>query len=278
MIAAQMRLAAAPMPWPETNATLLVDTHVHLDDASFAADCFAVYQRAQVAGVKWQIIPAVDVASWARIKALTQKYTNLYAAYGLHPLYLQQHNLADLEQLQYWLANNNAVAVGECGLDYYLPDLAKNTQITYFTAQLAIASQADLPLIIHARRAVDDVIKYIRRFSPLRGVVHSFVGSEQQANQLIKLGFYLGFGGPVTYLRAQRLRHLVQILPLERILLETDAPDQPLSTRRGQRNEPAYLSEILTQIAQLRQQSATEIAAITTQNAINLFNLDVSKL
>lgn len=271
MMPAQTKLVAAPMLWPETKPCL-VDSHVHLDDASFAADRLAVCQRAQAAGVKWQIIPAIDIVSWGRIKALTQEYTNLYAAYGLHPLYLQQHNLADLEQLPHWL-DNNAVAVGECGLDYYVPNLAKDTQITYFTAQLAIASQADLPLIIHARRAVDDVIKYIRRFSPLRGVVHSFVGSEQQAKQLCDLGFYLGFGGPITYPRAQRLRRLVQTLPLERILLETDAPDQPLSTRRGQRNEPAYLSEILIQIAKLRQQPAAEIATITTQNAINLFKL-----
>jgi len=251
---------------------VLVDSHVHFDDVSFDPDREIAWQRAQDAGVKIQIIPAVTANGWQNLAAICQHYPGVYPAFGLHPMYVAEHKIEHLQQLTQWLQQPSVVAVGECGLDYFVADLDREQQLYFFTEQLRLAQQFDLPVIIHARRAVDDVIKCLRR-SHCRGVVHSFSGSEQQANQLLNLGFYLSFGGTITYPRAQRLRQLVQILPLERILLETDAPDQPLSTHRGERNEPSYLLEIVHTLAQLRHESPEQVAAVTTQNALTLFGL-----
>ncbi|MEK7991353.1 MAG: TatD family hydrolase [Thiotrichaceae bacterium] len=253
----------------------LIDTHVHLDDMRFEHDRAAVYNRANAAQIKAHIIPAVRATQWHKTREVCQTYPNLYPAYGLHPIYLAQHKTEHLNQLEQWLAQEKAIAVGECGLDFYLKELDVKLQIDFLTAQLAIAQNLNLPVILHARRAVDEMIKYLRRTPNIRGVVHSFIGSEQQARQLIDLGFYLGFGGTLTYERAKRSHRLIQVLPLESILLETDAPDQPLSSHRGERNEPAYLPEVLHSIATLRQQPPELIANVTTQNAIRLFNIQL---
>jgi TatD DNase family protein len=252
---------------------MLIDTHVHFDDASFDVDRDAAYQRACAVQIIMQIVPAIHAEQWATMRDICQAYPHLYPAYGLHPMYLQRHQTAHLHQLEQWLERENPVAVGECGLDFYVKTLDIKQQIQFFTAQLAIAKDFKLPVIIHARRSVDEVIKYIRRAGAMQGVIHSFAGSEQQAKQLIDLGFYLGFGGPITYDRAKRLQRLIQTLPLDALLLETDSPDQPLSTHRGERNEPAYLVEVLQKMANLRQQSVDTIAEATTQNAKRLFKI-----
>lgn len=253
---------------------MLIDTHVHFDDASFDADRDAAYQRACAAQITMQIVPAIHAEQWVTMRDICRIYPHLYPAYGLHPMYLHRHQTAHLHQLEQWLEQENPVAVGECGLDFYVKTLDIKQQIQFFTAQLATAKSFDLPVIIHARRSVDEVIKYIRRAGAMRGVVHSFAGSEQQAKQLIDLGFYLGFGGTITYDRAKRLQRLLQTLPLNALLLETDSPDQPLSTHRGERNEPAYLTEVLQKMADLRQQSVETIAQATTQNAKRLFKIE----
>lgn len=252
---------------------LLIDTHAHFDTDAFTHDRAAALQRAQAAGVQAQIVPAISAATWPQLKAVCQAHTNLFPAYGLHPMCLQAHLDQHLQALDRWLQQEPAVAVGECGLDFYLKALDPKRQTALFVEQLQLAKQHRLPVIIHARRAVDQVYKYLRQVGDTIGVVHSFAGSEQQARQLLDLGYYLGFGGPITYPRAKRLRRLIQVLPLDRLLLETDAPDQPLCGRQGQRNEPAFLPAVLHTIAELRQQSAAEIAAATTQNAIRLFQL-----
>ena len=252
----------------------LIDSHTHFDDVSFDPDRDIAWQRTQDAGVKIQIIPAVTAHGWHKLAAICQRYPGLYPAFGLHPMYVAEHQVEHLQQLVQYLQQPNVVAVGECGLDYFIADLDRKQQLYFFTEQLCLAQQFDLPVIIHARRAVDDVLKCLRRY-PCHGVVHSFAGSEQQANQLLNLGFYLSLGGTITYPRAHRLRQLVQILPLERILLETDAPDQPFSTHRGERNEPSYLPELVHTLAELRHESPEQLAAATTQNALTLFGLSL---
>ncbi|HSR65355.1 MAG TPA: TatD family hydrolase [Xanthomonadaceae bacterium] len=254
------------------SAPALVDTHCHLDDGEFDADRAAVLQRARDAGVMRIIVPAIDAANWPRLRAVCAAEAGLSAAYGLHPLYLPAHRPADLDALREWIARERPVAVGECGLDHFV-ELDHDMQLGYFDAQLRTARDFDLPVIVHARRAVDAVIAAIRRVGGLRGVVHSFSGSPQQAEQLWRLGFLLGIGGPVTYARANRLRGLVAAMPLEYLLLETDAPDQPDATHRGQRNEPARLPRVLAAIASLRGETTTAIAAATTRNARQLFGL-----
>ena len=252
----------------------LVDTHCHLDDGEFDRDRDEVIARAREAGVRRQIVPAIDAASWPKLREVCAQDEGLHPAYGLHPLLLDRHTDAHLDELRGWIERERPVAVGECGLDYFVEGLDPERQQHYFDGQLKIARDFDLPVIVHARRAVDAVIASIRRVGGLRGVVHSFSGSEEQARQLWKQGFLLGLGGPVTYDRANRLRRLAASMPLQFLLLETDAPDQPDSGIRGQRNEPARITRVLETIAELRGVDTEEVARATCVNAERLFALN----
>jgi TatD DNase family protein len=249
----------------------LVDSHCHLDAAEFDTDRDAVIARARDAGVARQIVPAVDAAGWPKLRDIGSRDAGLFPAYGLHPMYLDAHDREHLPLLREWIERERPVAVGECGLDYFIEGLDRDAQSHYFDGQLRLAREFELPVIVHARRAVGAVIAAIRRVGKLRGVVHSYSGSIEQAQQLWELGFLVGLGGPVTYDRANRLRKLAATMPLEYLLLETDAPDQPDAGIRGQRNEPARLADVLAVIAQLRGEEAAAIAAATTANAERLF-------
>lgn len=251
----------------------LVDSHSHFDAADFDADRALAHARALAAGVEAQVVPAVDASGWPNLKAICAAFPGLHPAYGLHPMYLDAHRPEDLTQLRGWIERERPVAVGECGLDFFVKGLDADVQQLYFDAQLRLAREFDLPVIVHARRAVDAVIASIRRIGGLRGVVHSFSGSAEQGAQLHKLGFLLGIGGPVTYERANRLRGIVAAMPLEQLLLETDAPDQPDANHRGERNEPAYLTKVLEVVAELRGVPEGNVAAATSANAERLFNL-----
>lgn len=253
---------------------MLVDSHVHLDDDAFVVDRDAVIGRASDAGVDTMILPAVDAASWPRIQGLCANHRGLFPAFGLHPMFLARHAPEHVDALSTWLDNGNAVAVGEIGLDFHVATLDRDRQRHYFTRQLQLAHERKLPVIVHARGALEEVILTLRRTGGLHGVVHSFSGSGQQARQLWDMGFCIGIGGPVTYERAQRLRRIVAQMPIEFLLLESDAPDQPGAAHRGQRNEPAHIIEVLRCIAALRDEPEAAIAAATTANARRLFDLD----
>lgn len=256
---------------------MLVDSHCHLDAEEFDGDRGAVISRAQAAGVTRQIVPAVAAAGWPKLRALCATTPGLFPAYGLHPMFLAQHRPEHLTALREWIERERPCALGECGLDHYVDGLDTDAQLAYFEGQLHLARSFDLPLIVHARRAVEAAIAAIRRVGGsgggLRGVVHSYAGSPEQAAQLWKLGFLVGLGGPVTYARARRLQRLVAALPIEQVLLETDAPDQPDAGIRGQRNEPARLPQVLQAIARLRGEAPEAIAQATTANAERLFGL-----
>lgn len=252
---------------------MLVDTHCHLDAPEFDADREAVIARARAARVTRQVVPAVEAAAWPKLREICRAHPGLFPAYGLHPMYLAAHRPAHLLELRDWIERERPVAVGECGLDFFVEGLDAHEQATYFEQQLRLARDFDLPVIVHARRAVDQVIAAIRRFAPLRGVVHSFPGSREQADRLHALGFLVSLGGPVTYERANRLRTLVAGLPIEMLMLETDSPDQPDAGIRGQRNEPARMRAILDVVARLRGETSEAVAAATSQNAERLFRL-----
>jgi TatD DNase family protein len=252
---------------------MLIDSHCHLDAAEFDADRAQVIARARQAGVTRQVLPAVDAAEWPKLREVCAADAGLHAAYGLHPMYLAGHRDEHLSQLREWIEREQPVAVGECGLDYFVEGLDPDLQHHYFENQLQLAREYDLPVIVHARRAVADVIAAVRRIGGLRGVVHSYSGSEEQARQLWKSGFLLGLGGPVTYDRANRLRRLAASMPIEYLLLETDAPDQPDAGIRGQRNEPARLATVCEVIARLRGIATDELATATSANAERLFRL-----
>ncbi|HET7930986.1 MAG TPA: TatD family hydrolase [Rhodanobacteraceae bacterium] len=253
----------------------LFDSHVHLDAADFDADRDEVLANATAAGVHELLIPAIERAGWPKLHALCASRPGLYPAYGLHPCYLDRHADADLDALADWLDAHPAAAVGECGLDCFETGLDRGRQLRLLRGQLELAHRFNLPLVLHARRAFEAVILELRRFGkPLRGVVHSFSGSIEQARELWRLGFYVGIGGPVTYERARRLRQIAATLPMECLLLETDAPDQPGAAHRGQRNQPACLVEVLESIAALRHTTAAELAHAATANARRLFLRD----
>jgi TatD DNase family protein len=262
---------------PEPAPVPLIDTHVHLDVDEFDDDRAAVLARARSAGVVAQVVPAIARSYWQGLAELTGRHGDLFPAYGLHPVFLESHADADVEALDSWLAEHPAVAVGEIGLDAYVDSIktgaAWERQWNLFTAQLDVALNHRLPVIIHARRALDHVLKALRQRPALTGIIHSFSGSRQQADQALEQGCCLGFGGPATYSRANRLRKLIAALPDEALVLETDAPDQPSVSHRGERNEPSFLPEIAACVAELRGVPVAELAQQTAANARRILDL-----
>ena len=252
----------------------LIDTHCHLDDPRFDIDRDQVLQRAHAAGVSRQVIPSTTAVRWPRVKEVCGRYPGLYPAFGLHPMFTAEHRDGHLEVLNTWITSEPLVAIGECGLDYFIRDPDKARQRLLFRRQVELAVEHDLPLIIHARRSVEEAVQILKGFPNARGVFHSYSGSLQQALQLANLGFLMSFGGPVTFERATRLRDIVAKLPLEALMLESDAPDQPDSGHRGARNEPAFIPRVLRTLATLRLESEEELATRTTANARRLFRLD----
>lgn len=254
----------------------LIDSHVHIDDPSFESDRDNILRAARQVNVIAQVVPAISRKLWPRLKLLCDEHDDLFACYGLHPCFCDRHSLRDIEKLSLWIARERPVAVGECGLDYHSSSGDKALQQKLFSAQLALAREFSLPIVIHANKAVEDVIRMIRASGHSRGLIHSFNGSTQQAAKLINLGYKLSFGGACTFDRATRLRQLIAELPLEAILLETDAPDQPDTLHNGQRNQPAWLVDVWRNLSQLRAESPEEVATTTTRNAIELFKLPIS--
>ncbi len=251
----------------------LIDSHCHLDVAEFDEDRDEVMRRAQDAGITDIIVPAIDQPHWQQLSVLSAQHEGIHAAYGLHPMFMEVHRDEHLAQLDEWLDEHPAVAVGECGLDFYIPDHDERAQTALLEAQLLIARNHQLPVIIHCRKAMDNVLSLLRRTGPLKGVLHSFNGSRQQADQAMELGFRFGIGGPITYERAKKMRALIAELPSESLMLETDAPDQPVSGHQGKRNEPALMTHVLEAVAEIREETVDEVASYTSNNARELFRI-----
>ena len=259
---------------------MLIDTHCHLDAAEFAADREAIVAAARAAGVFAIAVPAIATANFSAVRACCQRYPGCFPAYGLHPLYLDQAGATDLTTLRRWLCDELGgavppVAVGEIGLDFYAPGFAAANQEYFFVEQLKIARDLDLPVLLHVRRAIDPVLKCLRRTGVRGGIAHAFNGSRQQADEFIRLGFKLGFGGAMTYPGSTRIRQLASTLPIETIVLETDAPDIPPCWLAGGRNTPAELPRIASTLAELRGGSSEQVLAATSANALSLLPINV---
>jgi len=246
-----------------------IDTHCHLDAGEFAADRDAVFQRALRAGVTTQIIPAVTRANWADVEAVCRRYGGCLPAWGMHPMYIHAHRDEHLAELRAQVDAWRPVAIGEIGLDLFVPGLDIAIQEHFFVEQLKVARDFDLPVLLHCRRANDQILKQLRRFKVKGGIAHAFSGSRQQADAYVKLGFKLGFGGAFTWTRATRLRALARELPLDTIVLETDSPDIPPAwLNQGQpRNEPGELPRIAGCLAELRGSNVEDILRQTSVNA-----------
>lgn len=251
----------------------LIDTHCHLDAVEFDADRGQVIARALDAGVTTIVVPAITQANFAKVIRLGHEQPGCLAALGLHPMYIHAHQPAHLAMLRADIERHQPLAVGEIGLDFFVPNLDVAAQEYYFIEQLKIARDFELPVLLHSRRANDQILKQLRRLGIRRGISHAFNGSRQQADALIRQGFKLGFGGAMTYSRALNLRRLASELPLHAIVLETDAPDMSPCWVRCQRNSPEQLPRIAAVLAEMRGVALDEIVLATTNNARAVFTL-----
>ncbi len=252
-----------------------VDTHCHLDAHEFAGDGVGQAALARQQGVAMIVIPAVEAANFATVATLAANIPNGSYALGIHPIYVPQATEADLvllrERVGAAMADHRLVALGEIGLDFFLPMLSepvmRDKQIFFLREQLKIAREFALPVLLHVRRSQDVVLKHVRQIRPAGGIAHAFNGSMQQAQAYIDAGFKLGFGGAMTYTRALQIRRLAVDLPLSAIVLETDAPDIAPSWIHPGRNSPDQLARIGTELAQLRGLTPEAVAQATTANA-----------
>ncbi|MBI5461791.1 MAG: TatD family hydrolase [Gammaproteobacteria bacterium] len=251
----------------------LIDTHCHIDVEEFAADRGAVLARCRQMGVARLVVPAVLARTWQPLLDLCRCEPGLLPALGLHPVYLDEHTDADIDALGEWVAREHPVAVGEIGLDYFVGDLDRVRQQRLFEAQLTVAREAGLPVLLHVRKAHDQVLATLKRLKVRGGIAHAFNGSAQQAQQYIDLGFKLGFGGMLTYERSTKLRSLARSLPLDALVLETDAPDMTVAAHHGERNSPEYLPDCLRALADARDENPVMLAAATTRNAERVLGL-----
>jgi TatD DNase family protein len=247
---------------------MFIDTHCHLDAEEFGDTQAELVGAAHTAGVSRIVVPSVARENFGIVRELCERYPGCAPAYGIHPMYTDKAHPDDLVALREYLARPDTVAVGEIGLDFFIDHYDRAQQEYFFVEQLKLAQEFDLPVLLHIRRAQDIVLKHLRQHK-VRGIAHAFNGSRQQADEFIKLGFKLGFGGAMTYSRATRLREFAATLPLDSFVLETDAPDIPPDfLERGQPNKPEYIPRIVQTLAELRGMSLEEIARITTENAL----------
>lgn len=250
----------------------IIDTHCHLDVADFDRDRNDVLERCRVADISKIILPAIESKSWSNLLELCHSNKSLYPALGLHPVFIDQHHADDIEKLEQLLETVSPVAIGEIGLDFYLKDLDKDKQLALFEQQLLVAKNHELPVILHVRKAHDQVLQLLNKIQVKGGFCHAFNGSLQQAEKYIELGFKLGFGGTLTYENSTKIHALAKALPLESIVLETDAPDMVVESHRGQRNSPEYIIESLNALATIRNEDVNVIAQQTTLNAHEVIN------
>ena len=253
-----------------------IDTHTHLDFAAFDPDRDQVLSDCARLGVERLVVLGVTRSNWQAVWRLCQQHTNLYAAFGLHPMFMAEHAAEHVAALQQCLAERledaRCCAVGEFGLDYWDKGADRAAQQQLFEAQLQLAVEYQLPSLLHVRKAHADVIATLKRYRPARGgIIHAFSGSPEEAREYHKLGFKLGLGGAATWPQATRLRQTIAQLPGEQLVLETDSPDMAPAFHAHQRNSPALLPQIGAQLAALRGESVTQFSARCWQNSCELF-------
>jgi len=252
---------------------VFIDSHCHLDFPAFDADRSQLLAACHKQHVTRFVVPGVTAERWPNLMSLVDETPGMYGALGLHPMFMAQHQTLDLLTLEQSLSAWSAVAVGEIGLDFYSQGQGQAQQIALFEAQLYLAKSFRLPVILHVRKAHDQVLRALRRIGVRGGLVHAFSGSEQQAHQYIALGFVVGVGGAITYSRAKRLRRTLSSLPLQALVLESDAPDMMPANWGSERNTPLSLLSVATVLADLFQVSVEDIAQQTSDNVQRILDL-----
>lgn len=258
---------------------MLFDTHAHLDDGKYDLDREEMLQRAQEKGVKLILNVGYDLPSSQRSVKLASEYDFVYAAVGIHPHDAKSANSMVWDELEELTKNPKVVALGEMGLDYYWDNSPRDVQKEVFLQQIGLAKRLKKPIIIHDRDAHGDVMEILRaeQDGSLEGVLHCFSGSLEMAKECIKLGFHISIAGPVTFNNANKLVQVAQEVPLDRLLIETDAPYLTPTPFRGKRNESAYVAYVAAKIAELRQMDTQEIDHQTYENGCRLFRIPSSK-
>ncbi|MBL4659636.1 MAG: TatD family hydrolase [Alcanivoracaceae bacterium] len=249
----------------------MIDAHIHLDDKRFDKDRHYLIKQALDAGIKQFITPAVTSSGFAKLKELSNHYPSIIPAYGLHPYFINQHKKNDIKYLDMWLSANKSCAVGECGLDYFLKDLDKDIQQFYFDAQIELAKKHHLPLILHARGAVDAVFCALKNANYYNAMIHSYNGSIEQTRQLIDKGVKFSFGGAIYNPNAHKLHKLVKYCPLDSIMFETDAPDQNSYPDFKLRNEPINLIKVINYYSQLTNHNLEQVKSQSSITCLHFF-------
>ena len=253
----------------------LFDSHCHLDFPQFEGKVDQILGLCEDAGIKGIVIPGVKRDGWLKIRQITAQSPICHTALGLHPMFVDEHQESYLHDLEMALSVGPIAAIGEIGLDYYHSKANRKEQLKYFDAQLSIAKEASLPVLLHVRKAHDEVLLYLKNQNFAKGgIVHAFNGSLNQAERYIGMGFKLGFGGAMTYQRAAKLRNMASTLPLGSIVLETDAPDMPPSTCKSPYTTPLHLFDNFRCLVGLRQEAALSIGQQTTANVESVLNFD----
>ncbi|KMN82875.1 TatD family hydrolase [Chromobacterium alkanivorans] len=256
------------LPAPEA----LIDTHCHLDAPELAPMLAAVLERARAAGVGQILVPAVRADTFDAAAAMRRDH-GCWIGFGLHPIYLERHLDEHLEQLERALREQRPEAVGEIGLDFYLPELDPARQEALFVEQLKLARKYALPVVLHVRRSVDRVLKHLREQRVELGIAHAFNGSPQQAEAMLRQGMKLGFGGAMSYSGSQRIRRLAATLPLSGLVLETDAPDIRPEFAQDRPNEPAHLAAFSALLAELRGVPEPELRRALRRNSLDALGI-----
>ncbi|OOF09357.1 hypothetical protein BZG82_11225 [Salinivibrio sp. PR5] len=255
----------------------MIDTHCHFDFSPFNQAPAQYWQAAREVGVTRMIVPSVSEQNWQAVLALTERFAGIYAGLGLHPCFVDTHTDSSLTALEDALVSRplSCVAVGEAGLDYFVANTAemKQRQHALLEGQLWLARRYDLPIILHSRQSHNQLLRVIKAYPGVRGVLHAFSGSAQQGKQFIDAGLMLGVGGTITYPRANKTRQAIQHLPLSHLLLETDAPDMPLAGFQGKANTPAQVSRVADVLCELKDCDKDRLLTETSGNAERLFSL-----
>ncbi len=253
---------------------MIFDTHAHYDDDAFAQDRDELLNSLFDKGVGYIIDPGCDLESSRAAISLAERYKNIHAAVGFHPEELEKYNETGYTEMQALASHPKCVAIGEIGLDYYWDDTRREEQKALFRRQIGLALSMDKPVIIHDREAHGDCLEIVRAYPELRGVFHCYSGSAEMAKELLSKGWYLGFDGPITYKNARKAIEVLEICPLDRILLETDSPYLSPVPVRGKRNDSGNLRYVCQKAAEVKNVSTEEIARVTCENAKRLFNID----
>lgn len=252
-----------------------IDTHAHLDSIKYAEDREKVIENGKNNNVNYIITMADTMFSAQAAISLANDYPIVYAGVGIHPQEASTYKEGDLDKLAIYTGFDKVVAIGEIGLDYYYENVSREKQKELFIAQLDVAKQCNMPVSIHDRDAHGDILTILKKEGKgLRGSIHCFSGSLEMAKELIKMGFYLGVDGPITFKNARKLPEVIEYVPLDYLLLETDCPYLAPTPMRGKRNEPAYIPYIAEKIAEIKKISLEEVAKVTTENGKNLFKLE----